>query len=149
MEAGLVGHLNEDEFLGPYGLHSLAKGDPCLRSGRCRQWRARSVHLFSAANRRAALQGRAGPDRPKTSCGGVCGGASACRTGATRSHADRIDYRHDTPLQCTLDGVAAAQCIIFGMFGVDPQLDGSIRIHPQPAACAGRTALRALGCTTW
>ena len=64
-------------------------------------------------------------------------------------HADRIDYRHDTPLQCTLDGVAAAQCIIFGMFGVDPQLDGSIRIHPQPAAFAGRTALRASGCTTW
>ena len=27
-EAGLVSHLNEQEFLGEYGLHSLAKGDP-------------------------------------------------------------------------------------------------------------------------
>jgi hypothetical protein len=60
------------------------------------------------------------------------------------SYADRVDYRHDTPLQCTIDGVAVAQCFVFGMFGVDPQFDGSILVTPRPAAFAPRTALRGI-----
>lgn len=56
--------------------------------------------------------------------------------------AERIDYRRDTPLQCTVDGVSVAQFFIFGMFGVDPQFDGSIRVTPQPMALSSRIALR-------
>ena len=52
-------------------------------------------------------------------------------------YADRMDYRHDTPLQCTIDGVAVAQCFIFGMFGVDPQFDGT---HSRPPAPGGLRA---------
>jgi len=57
-------------------------------------------------------------------------------------YADRIDYRHDTPLQCTIDVMAVAQFFIFGMFGVDPQFDGSILVSPRPAAFAPDAALR-------
>ena len=57
-------------------------------------------------------------------------------------YADRIDYRHDTPLQCTIDGVTVAQFFIFGMFGVDPQFDGAILVSPRPAAFAPHAALR-------
>jgi hypothetical protein len=56
--------------------------------------------------------------------------------------ADRVDYRRDTPLQCTIDGVAVAQFFIFGMFGVDPQFDGSVLVSPRPAAFAPKIALR-------
>ncbi|MGO8748556.1 MAG: hypothetical protein ACLQNE_21495 [Thermoguttaceae bacterium] len=57
--------------------------------------------------------------------------------------ADRVDYRRDTPLQCTLDSVAVAQFFIFGMFGVDPQqFDGSVLVSPRPAVFAPQTALR-------
>ena len=55
------------------------------------------------------------------------------------SYADRMDYRHDTPLQCTIDGVTVAQFFIFGMFGVDPQFDGTILVTPRPAAFAPRS----------
>ncbi len=57
-------------------------------------------------------------------------------------YADRVDYRHDTPLQCTIDAVAVAQFFIFGLFGVDPQFDGSIRVSPRPATFAADAALR-------
>jgi hypothetical protein len=57
-------------------------------------------------------------------------------------YADRVDYRRDTPLQCTIDGVAVAQFFIFGMFGVDPQFDGRILVRPRPATLAPHAALR-------
>jgi len=58
--------------------------------------------------------------------------------------ADRIDYRKDTPLQCTIDGAAVAQSIIFGMFGVRAEFSGDIRIHPQPPAFAPKIELKGL-----
>ena len=58
--------------------------------------------------------------------------------------AERIDYRKDTPLQCTIDGVAVAQCILFGMFGIDAQLDGSILVSPRPPAFAPQMKLEAV-----
>ena len=53
------------------------------------------------------------------------------------------DYRRDTPLQCTIDGVAVAQFFIFGMFGVDPQFDGP---HSRQFTARG---LRAKGRSPW
>jgi len=51
-------------------------------------------------------------------------------------------YRHDTPLQYTIDGMTVVQFFIFGMFGIDSQFDGSILVSPCPAAFAPHTALR-------
>ena len=58
--------------------------------------------------------------------------------------AERIDYRKDTPLQCTIDGVAIAQCILFGMFGIDAQIDGSILVSPRPPAFAPQMKIEAV-----
>jgi hypothetical protein len=58
--------------------------------------------------------------------------------------ANSIDYRKDTPLQCTLDGVAVAQCIIFGLFGVDVQFNGDILINPHPPSFAPQLGLKGL-----
>lgn len=143
METGLVGHLNEDEFLGPYGVHSLAQGDPFYNPADVDNGGPGACTCFPPNI--AVLLYKAGWPRQAEDILRRClwWGERMPYWGDS-IYADRIDYRQDTPLQCTLDGVAAAQCIIFGMFGVDPQLDGSIRIRPQPAAFAGRTALRAL-----
>ena len=54
------------------------------------------------------------------------------------------DYRRDTPLQCTFDGVAAAQCVIFGVFGVSVQPDGDIVIQPSRLPFARQLALNGL-----
>ncbi len=58
--------------------------------------------------------------------------------------ANAIDYRKDTPLQCTLDGATGAQAIIFGMFGVRVDPDGKITVRPQPPPFARRIARKGL-----
>ncbi|MGC8641343.1 MAG: hypothetical protein ACP5XB_15875 [Isosphaeraceae bacterium] len=58
--------------------------------------------------------------------------------------ADEIQYRRDTPLQCTIDAAAAAQCIIFGMFGVRAEFNGDLRVNPTPPACAPQMELKGL-----
>ena len=83
-EAGLLSHLNEQEFLSEHGMHSMAKGDLSYDPadvdnggpGACTSFARRSP---SGSTRPA------GPKRPRTFSAGVSGGASGCRTGATRS----------------------------------------------------------------
>ena len=58
--------------------------------------------------------------------------------------ADKVDYRKDTPLQCTFDGAAVVQGIIFGILGVRPELNGDIHINPQPPTFAPQMKLRGL-----
>jgi hypothetical protein len=140
-ESGLASHLNDQEFLGEYGLHSLAKGDPAYDPadvdnggpGACTcfppnigilLYQAGRTHEAEDIMRRCLWWGSRMP------------------YWGDSSYADRIDYRHDTPLQCTIDGVTVAQFFIFGLFGVDPQFDGTILVSPRPAAFAPRAALR-------
>lgn len=54
------------------------------------------------------------------------------------------DYRRDTPLQCAFDGVTAAQCVIFGVFGVSARPDGNIVIQPGRLPLARHRALNGL-----
>ena len=44
--------------------------------------------------------------------------------------ANAIAYREDTPLQATIGSSAAAQMIIFGIFGVKSDFYGNITINP-------------------
>ena len=46
--------------------------------------------------------------------------------------ANYIEYRKETPLQSTIDASAAAQSIIFGMFGIHAVTSGAININPHP-----------------
>lgn len=45
--------------------------------------------------------------------------------------ANQIEYRKDTPLQNSIAAGEGAQCIIFGMFGVDVALDGTVAVNPK------------------
>ena len=58
--------------------------------------------------------------------------------------ANFIEYRKDTPYQCSISAPAAAQCIIFGMFGVRADFDGAIHIDPRPPVFASKIALKGL-----
>ncbi|MBN1854871.1 MAG: hypothetical protein JW829_19210 [Pirellulales bacterium] len=140
-EAGLMSHLNEKEFLSEHGLHSLAKGDPAYDPadvdnggpGACTCFPPQIVErLYKAGEprqaedilRRCLWWGRTMP----------YWGDSIVT--------ERIDYRRDTPLQCTIDGVTWAQCIIFGMFGIDARFDGRIFVSPRPPAYSPQISLR-------
>lgn len=140
-EGGLVSHLNDQEFFGEYGLHSLAKGDPAYDPadvdnggpGACTSFPPNiAIRLYQAGQPRAA-------EDLMRRC--LWWGSRMPYWGDS-IYAARADYRRDTPLQCTIDGVAVAQFFIFGMFGVDPQFDGRILVRPRLAAFAPNAALR-------
>lgn len=142
-EAGLLSHLNTNEFLGEYGLHSLSKLDPAYDPadvdnggpGACTCFPPqiaerlyKSGHFAEADDmiKRILWRGQRMP------------------YWGDSLYADRPDYRKDTPLQCTFDGLTVAQCIIFGMFGIAPQPDGSITISPHRPPFAQHVELRRL-----
>lgn len=129
-EAALVGHLmNEAEFLGPYGVHSLSKTDPAYYEddvdnggpGACvsfapaiidRLYRSGRVREAENILRRLLWMGGCLP------------------YWGDSQRADVRDYRRNTSLQCDIEGAVPAQTIIFGMFGIDIRPDFSIRITP-------------------
>jgi len=142
-QAGLLGHLNEDEFLGAHGLHSMAKHDPAYDQvdidnggGGCctcfppqiaeRLYRMRQAAPADDILRRILWWGERMP----------YWGDSLV--------ANSVDYRKDTPLQCTLDGATVAQCIIFGLFGVSVDAEGTLTVCPNKTSLAERVVLKGL-----
>ncbi|MEA1952547.1 MAG: hypothetical protein U9N87_14295, partial [Planctomycetota bacterium] len=141
LEAGLMSHLNEEEFLSEHGMHSLAKGDPAYDPadvdnggpGACTCFPPQIAERLYKAGRP-----RQGEDIMRR----CLWWGSRMPYWGDSIVAERIDYRRDTPLQCTIDGVTVAQAIIFGMFGVDAQFDGSILVTPRPPAFAPQMSLQ-------
>ncbi len=129
-EKALTGHLmNENEFLGPFGIHSLAKNDPAYDErdidnggpGACPSFApAIADRLYQSGNhtagdeilRRLCWLGEYLP---------YCGDSH---------RADVRDYRRDTPLQCDIQGTGAAQTMIFGLFGITPTENFTVEISP-------------------
>jgi hypothetical protein len=142
--AGLLEHLlSEKEFLSEFGLHSLAKGDPaydpadidCGGPGNCTCFPPQiAERLYKAGHTTAA----------ENILKRILWWGERMPYWGDSIVADRIDYRHDTPLQCTIDGVTVAQCIIFGMFGVRAEFNGDIRVDPHPPTFAPNMEIRGL-----
>lgn len=125
----LMSHLNEHEFIGAYGLHSLAKQDPAYDPrdidnggpGACisfapavvdRLYRDGEKELAWDIFRRLLWLGEKLP-----------------YWGDSHT-ADRMEYRRDTPLQNDIQGTTLAQTVIFGIFGIDVREDFSIAVSP-------------------
>jgi len=143
-ESGLLAHLaSEKEFLSEHGLHSLSKTDPAYDPadvdnggpGACTSFPPQIAERLYKAGR---------PDAAENILKRLLWWGDRMPYWGDSIVAERVDYRKDTPLQCTIDGVAVAQCIIFGMFGVSAEFDGSIRIDPRPPAFARKLALKGL-----
>ncbi len=140
-ETGLMSHLNDKEFLSEHGMHSIAKGDPAYDPadvdnggpGACTCFPPQIAERLYKAGR---------PNQAEDIVRRCIWWGSRLPYWGDSIVAEKVDYRRDTPLQCTVDGVTVAQCIIFGMFGIDPQFDGSILVSPRPAAFSPQTALR-------
>ena len=142
-EAGLLSHLNEEEFLSEFGLHSMGKQDPAYDAvdidngggGVCTGFVPQIMErLYNSGHAETAddLLGR------------VLWWGDRLPYWGDSIVADKQDYRRDTPLQCTIDGVCGAQAVIFGLFGVAPQFDGRVSVSPHLPAFAQRMALRGL-----
>jgi len=140
-EAGLISHLNEEEFFSEYGLHSMSKKDIAYDQvdidngggGICTGF----PPLIAERLYKAGQPGPAdeiikrimwwGQKRPYWGDSLV---------------ANAIDYRKDTPLQCMIDSAAVAQCIYFGLFGIDVNKDGNIIVDPRPTGLAKKISLK-------
>ncbi len=143
-EAGLLERLgSEREFLSEFGLHSLSKTDPAYDPadidnggpGACTCFPPQIAERLYKAGK---------PEAAENILKRVLWWGQRMPYWGDSLVAERMDYRRDTPLQCTLDGAAVAQCILFGMFGVDPQWDNTVLVRPAPPAFAPRLALRGL-----
>ena len=129
---GLLSHLNEEEFLSKYGVHSMSKKDPGYDQvdidngggGSCPAFPV-LISEFLYKDGKAAVA----DDIMKRL---LWWGHRMPYLGDSQA-ANEMDYRQDTPLQSFIQTGTLAQCIIFGMLGVDVSFDGTITIHPKTA----------------
>lgn len=142
-EAGLLSHLTENEFLSAYGLHSLSKRDPAYDQldidngggGICTSFPPQIIERLYQAGQ---------PKLAADILSRLLWWADTMPYWGDSIAANCKDYRRDTPLQCTFDGAAAAQCVIFGVFGVSVRPDGDVVINPNSPAFAPRLTLKGL-----
>jgi hypothetical protein len=143
IEEGLISHLNDDEFLSAYGLHSMSKKDIAYDQvdvdngggGICTSfppliaeflYNAGRIEVADDIMRRILWWGQRMP---------YFGDSQV---------ANEIDYRTDTPLQSEIGTGCLAQCILFGMFGVSSDFDGNITINPIKTSLADNLELKGL-----
>ncbi len=134
---GLISHLNEDEFLSKFGLHSMSKLDPQYDQddidngggGICTHFTMQVCsqlyemgydELATDILRRVYWWGTRMP---------YMGDSCA---------ANLILNREDTPLQGDISSVSAAQMIFFYIFGIKAHFDGTISISPVSVRPANR-----------
>ncbi len=126
---GLISHLNEEEFLSPYGLHSMSKKDPAFDQedidngggGICTHFTMQiCAQLFEMgyAEKATDILSRVywwGERMPYM--GDSCA-------------ANMIANREDTPLQGDISSVSCAQMIFFYIFGIRADFEGNITVSP-------------------
>lgn len=146
-EIGLVSHLNETEFLSEYGFHSLSKTDIAYDQvdidngggGACTSFPPQIIERLY----------RAGfPEKAEDILQRILWWGQKLPYWGDSIVANHQDYRRDTPLQCTLDGSAVAQCVLFGLCGIGSDFDGNLVIHPNRLSFSKRyelTGIKVLG----
>lgn len=134
-EAGLLSHLNESEFLSEYGIHSMSKTDPAYDQVDIDNGGGGACSIFApiiAGKLYNAGKGEYADNILKR----ILWWGERLPYWGDSLVANYIDYRHDTPLQCTVGGVAGAECIIFGMLGIQCSSGGEITVDPHcPSFC--------------
>ncbi len=138
---GLLSHLNETEFLSPFGLHSLSKTDVAYDQVDIDNGGGGSCTCFPPQI--AERLYKAGHSAPADDLlRRILWWGSRMPYWGDSLVANAADYRKDTPLQCTIDGATAAQAVIFGLFGIEAAMDGSVTIAPKPTTLAGEISLK-------
>jgi hypothetical protein len=142
-ELGLLNHLNESEFLSSFGLHSLSKQDTAydagdIDNGGPGSCTAFPLHIAERLYRMKAYQ------KAETILARILWWGERMPHWGDSFVAASMDYRRDTPLQATIDAIMGVQAVMFGMFGVDVGLDGSIHVSPHPPAFASQLSLQGI-----
>jgi hypothetical protein len=139
----LVSHLNDDEFLSAYGLHSIAKQDPAYDQVDIDNGGGGNYVAFTPRIAEFLYQAGYTAQAEELLKRTLWWGERMPYWGDSLV-ANQIEYRKDTPLQNAIDAGAGAQCIIFGMFGVNLELDGTITINPRLPSWSPQASLKGL-----
>jgi len=142
-EEGLVSHLNDDEFLSAYGLHSMAKQDPAFDQVDIDNGGGGNYVAFTPRIAQFLYQSGYTVQAEELLKRTLWWGERLPYWGDSMV-ANQIEYRKDTPLQNAIDAGAGAQCIIFGMFGVNLEMDGTVTINPKLPSWAPQASLKGL-----
>lgn len=136
----MVSHLNEEEFLSEYGVHSISKrdpiydpldgnwGGPALYAGAGPQlatilYQAGYAREAEEVLRRILWWGERFPYYPQC------------------IYADHAAYRYDGAA-INISGSSTVDPIIYGIFGIEPQVDGTLVINPKPGMLGRGASLR-------
>jgi len=143
MEQGLLSHLNEEEFLSDYGLHSMSKKDEAYDQvdidngggGICTSFTPLIVEFLYKDGK---------PQMADDILNRILWWGERMPYFPDSQPANEIDYRQDTPLQSNISTGCVAQCILFGMFGIDVAFDGTVTINPVQTELASELSLKGL-----
>ncbi|PPL02142.1 hypothetical protein [Parapedobacter indicus] len=129
VEQGLLSHLNEQEFLGDYGIHSISKLDPAYDQNDIDHGGGGSYVAFPPLICQRFYNAGFHSEADDLLERHLWWGERLPYWGDSKV-ANYLGYREDTPLQSDFDACTAAQTVIFGLFGVKVELDGRITVNP-------------------
>lgn len=143
----LAAHLNEEEFLSKFGLHSMSKLDTAYDQIDIDNGGGGICTLFVPAV--AGQLYEAGYDELATDiiCRVLWWGSRTPYMGDSFA-ANMVACREDTPLQADISSTSCAQMILFQIFGVSAAFDGTVTINPvknRPASYMKATNFRLRG----
>lgn len=129
VELGLLAHLNEREFLGDYGIHSISKLDPAYDQADIDHGGGGSYMAFPPLICQRLYNAGYHDAADDLLERHLWWGERLPYWGDSKV-ANMMWYRDDTPLQSDFDSITGAQLIIFGLFGVHIDTDGRLTISP-------------------
>ena len=143
IKEGLLSHLNNEEFLSDYGLHSMSKKDV-------------AYHQFDVVNGGGGTSTLVPPEisellykegDPKVADNIMrrilWWGRRLPYFGESQL-ADEINYGQDTALQADIGSATVAQSILFGMLGISVDFNGNISINPVKTGLANKLKIKGL-----
>ena len=139
----LLSHLNEEEFLGEYGMHSMAKHDPAYDQVDIDNGGGGSCVFFAPEiAEKLYLEGE--QEMAEKIIRRLFWWGECMPFWGDSIVANYIDYRKDTPLQNAIGGAAISSCVIFGMFGISVDEQFEITVNPNPPDFAPEMELTGL-----
>jgi hypothetical protein len=143
IKQGLLSHLNESEFLTKYGFLSMSKKDDQYDQSDIDNGGGGGCTLFPPQIMEL-LYDDGSSDVADGIMRRILWWGTRLPYFGDSEVATEIDYRQDTPLQCDIGSIAVSESILFGMFGINVDFDGSISINPVKTSLAKRLQIKGL-----
>jgi hypothetical protein len=143
IKQGLLSHLNDNEFLTNYGFLSMSKKDDQYDQSDIDNGGGGGCTLFPPQITEL-LYDDGSSDVADGIMRRILWWGTRLPYFGDSEVATEIDYRQDTPLQCDIGSIAVSESILFGMFGINVDFDGSISINPVKTSLAKRLQIKGL-----